>query len=140
MTIPSPRDIALAFVAKINAHDLDGLCALMTDDHLFIDSLATEVKGRETMRGAWLAYFHMIPDFAIEIDTILTEGNTVGLFGRSRGTFSPDGMLSVRNKWEMPSAWRALVRGHQVAEWQVFADNEPVRLLMSDQGAGPAKH
>jgi ketosteroid isomerase-like protein len=133
MEATSPRDIALAFVERINAHDIKGLCSLMTEDHLFTDSLNTKVRGRENMRGAWLAYFHMIPDFAIELVSIMSDGQIVGLFGRSRGTFSPDGMLSERNRWEMPSAWRAVVRGQHIAEWQVFADNEPVRQIMADR-------
>ena len=133
MDTPSPRDVVLAFVAKINAHEVDGLCSLMTGDHLFIDSVGTKVRGRDTMRGAWLAYFHMIPDFTIEIDSVVSDDNVVGLFGRSRGTFSPDGVLREKNKWEMPSAWRAVVHGHSVAEWQVFADNEPVRQIMAER-------
>jgi ketosteroid isomerase-like protein len=131
MDARSPRDIATAFVEKINAHDVAGLCALMNDNHLFIDSLNTRVRGRENMRKAWQAYFHMVPDFAIEIVHLMVTGSTVGLFGTSRGTFSPDGTLQDRNRWEMPSAWRALVRDGLVAEWQVYADNEPVRVLMS---------
>ena len=39
MNQPSSADVAMAFVAKINAHDVDGLVALMTPDHLFVDAL-----------------------------------------------------------------------------------------------------
>jgi ketosteroid isomerase-like protein len=131
MNARSPGDIAIAFVEKVNAHDVGGLCKLMAEDHLFIDSLNTRVRGRENMRTAWQAYLHMVPDFAIEILQVMVTGSTVGLFGTSRGTFSPDGTLHDRNRWEMPSAWRVLVRDDLVAEWQVYADNEPVRVLMS---------
>jgi ketosteroid isomerase-like protein len=131
MVAGGPKNVALAFVEKINAHDVEGLCALMTDTHLFIDSVNSRVRGRESMRKAWLAYFHMVPDFTIEITHVMLTGSTVGLFGKARGTFSPDGTLQDRNRWEMPSAWRALVRDDLVAEWQVYADNEPVRVLMS---------
>jgi ketosteroid isomerase-like protein len=135
MDAGSPRDVVLAFVEKINAHDVEGLCALMTDTHLFIDSVNSRVRGRERMRAAWLAYFHMVPDFTIEITHVMPTGSTVGLFGRARGTFSPDGRVLERNRWELPSAWRAVVQGTRVAEWQVYADNEPVRLLMSGGGS-----
>jgi ketosteroid isomerase-like protein len=33
-----PQEIAKVFVTRINKQDVDGLCALMTEDHLFIDS------------------------------------------------------------------------------------------------------
>jgi len=120
-------------VSRINAHDVDGLCRLMTEDHLFVDSVNSRVRGRENMRSAWVLYFHMIPDFTIEIQEIMSNGQRVGLFGRARGTFSPDGMLSGKNRWEMPAAWRATVEGKLVSEWQIYADNEPVRLLMAGQ-------
>lgn len=131
MDTHDPKNIAIAFVEKINAHDVSGLCTLMTADHLFIDSVDAKVRGRENMRKAWLAYFHIVPDFTIEVSQMMVTGSTVGLFGRARGTFSPDGTLARENQWEMPSAWRAVVRDGLVAEWQVYADNEPVRVLMS---------
>ncbi len=131
----TPSEIALAFVEKINSHDVEGLCKMMSPDHLFTDSLGTKVRGRENMRKAWLAYFHMVPDFSITISNVLSKGESVGLFGESRGTFSPDGTLREKNRWAMPSAWRVMVRGQAVAEWQVYADNEPVRQLMTDHPA-----
>ncbi len=130
-TLSSPRDVALAFVEKINRHDVQGLCDLMTDDHRFIDSLGVEVRGRESMRKAWLAYFHMVPDFTIEVQRVLSDGPIVAIFGRSRGTFAPNGTLLQRNRWSMPSAWRAVIHDLSISEWQVYADNEPVRQLMN---------
>ena len=45
-----PRTIAGRFVAVINAHDLDAICELMTEDHRFIDSMGTVFDGRDVMR------------------------------------------------------------------------------------------
>jgi len=39
MNAKTPTAIVLAFVEKINAHDVGGLRHLMTEDHVFIDSL-----------------------------------------------------------------------------------------------------
>ena len=36
--------IALAFVDRINAHDVEGLCELMMEDHRFIEQRATRVE------------------------------------------------------------------------------------------------
>jgi len=41
--------------------------------------------------------------------------------------------------WTVPTAWRAVVRNGQVAEWQVYADNEPLRAsLRPPTSGGPA--
>jgi ketosteroid isomerase-like protein len=45
-------ELVRAFVGRINAHDVDGLAALMTEDHRFIDSLGQIVRGREAVRAA----------------------------------------------------------------------------------------
>jgi hypothetical protein len=44
--------------------------------------------------------------------------------------------LKMENRWETPAAWRAVVEGGLVAEWRVYADNEPMRELMR-RGQGP---
>ena len=136
----SGRDAAVVveeFVRLINSHNTAGLARLMTEDHLFVDSLGYSVQGREEMRRAWIAYFYMIPDFTIMIRERLWRGNVVALFGIARGTYSTGGDLLERNRWEMPAAWRAVVRNGLVAEWHVYADNEPVRRIMA--GAVPER-
>ena len=52
------------------------------------------------------------------------------LLGVAHGTYTKDGTLRPENAWSMPAALRALIRGMEVAEWQVFADNEPIRRCM----------
>ena len=41
-----PKSIAVAFNDSINSHDLDGLSALMTDDHTFTDTEGEVVAGK----------------------------------------------------------------------------------------------
>jgi hypothetical protein len=36
----------------------------------------------------------------------------------------------AKNKWEIPAAWRAVVKNDQIAEWRVYADNSPVLRIM----------
>ncbi len=103
----------------------------MTPDHLFVDSLGVEVRGQEPMSAGWRAYFAMVPDCHITVTEHLEYGPTVALFGRAGGTYSPDGQVLPQNRWEAPAAWLAVVRDGLLAEWHVFADNEPMRRLMS---------
>ena len=35
------------------------------------------------------------------------------------------------NRWKTPVALRASVEGDRISEWQVYADNEPMRKLMA---------
>jgi ketosteroid isomerase-like protein len=123
----SALDLVLAFVARINAHDVPGLATLMSPDHRFVDSLGAVVTGREQMTRGWVGYFQMVPDYHIEVSRAFTDGVDVVLLGLARGTYSRDGKLDPHNEWSTPAAWRARVENELIAEWQVYADNEPIR-------------
>ena len=45
------------FVARINAHDLGGIIALCTTDHVFIDSLGSKLLGHKQLKHGWSGYF-----------------------------------------------------------------------------------
>ena len=124
-------EIVLQFVDRINACDIPGLAALMTPDHRFVDSLGSVSTGRDTVRERWHQYFHIVPDYRIEIRRSFTDGPDVVLVGVARGTYSRDGQMRPADAWQTPAAWRAVVRDSGVAEWQVYADNEPIRQRMS---------
>jgi ketosteroid isomerase-like protein len=123
-------DVALAFVGRINSHDVEGLVALMTEDHCFVDGLGQTVRGRERMKTSWAGYFNWFPDYSVKIDDVLSKGNVVGLFGTARGTYSVSGELLPANHWDIPAAWKAVIRSACVSEWRVYADNEPVWKIM----------
>ena len=123
------------FIAAINQRDIDRICRLMTEDHLFIDSLGAEFRGREVMRKGWAAYFSMVPDYGIEVKDSIADGQRVVVTGMARGTYSPDGKLKPDDGWSTPAAWRAVVDGGRIATWQVFADNEPLRKILRKQEA-----
>jgi len=126
----SPEFVAHGFVRAINRQDADSLAGMMAEEHRFIDSLGNAVAGRETVRKAWLAYFRMVPDYSIAVEETLVDGPVVAMLGVAQGTYSTGGKLRPENRWETPVALRALVEEGLVAEWRVFADNEPIRRLM----------
>ena len=121
-----PDRLALKYVNEVNRHDIDALRGLMTPDFWFIDSLGQELRGQERMLDAWKLYFTQFPDYRIVIRDHLAVGSLVALFGTASGTYAVNGDLPHGNRWSMPAAWRAVVRGGHIAEWQVYADNEPV--------------
>jgi ketosteroid isomerase-like protein len=128
--VPGPRDVALAFVKGINARSPTTLAALMTDDHEFIDSLGTSISGHEAMSTAWSGYFHLIPDYRLDVEECFCFENVVLLLGTASGTYDRDGRLRPEDRWQTPLAVRAEIRGGGVARWQVYADNEPLRQVM----------
>jgi ketosteroid isomerase-like protein len=127
----SPEHVARAFVAAISRQNVDELAALMTPDHKFIDSLGNVVEGGEKMRAGWAGYFKMVPDYSIAVDECFCDGAVVVLLGLAEGTFAPEGDLQRENRWRTPVALRANVTDDGlIAEWRVYADNEPLRFLM----------
>lgn len=128
-------EAALAFVRAINAHDADGLRALMTEDHCFHDAQASCVRGAEAVRGAWQVYFNWFPDYRVTIEAVFREADSVALFGRARGRFAGAKPGPASQPWEIPAAWKAVIRGGRVAEWRVYADNEPARQQMESARA-----
>ena len=91
----SPETIARAFVNAINAHDVNELAKLMSEKHLFIDSLGTVVQGRRQMRDGWTGYFCMVPDYTVLVEETFSDGPTVVMLGLARGTYSKHGQVSA---------------------------------------------
>jgi ketosteroid isomerase-like protein len=122
--------VARDFADKINAHDTEELIALMSSDHIFVDSLGNRVT-RPAIEAGWAAYFAMVPDYWIKIDSAMGEGDVVAFFGSAGGTYVPEeGALNAENRWETPAAWLATVRDDKVSQWRVYCDNEPIRQRM----------
>jgi ketosteroid isomerase-like protein len=130
-----PTSTVLAFVAAINAHDLDALISLMSEDHLFVDAFGESWQGRSTMRRAWKGYLEWFPDYTIVVEEIFVNGNTVVLLGKATGTYAVEGNLPPENHWELPAAWKGVALEGQVSYWQVYADNQPVRDIMATEDA-----
>lgn len=120
---------ARSFVEAVNAHDPAAIVELTTSDHRFIDSLGNTIAA-ETLAAAWQGYFRMVPDYRISVTHWIADGDTVVAFGTASGTYASDGTIRAENAWSTPAAWRALIRDGKVAEWQVYADNEPIRAIM----------
>jgi ketosteroid isomerase-like protein len=119
-----------AFVRAVNRHLVDDLTTLMTEEHCFIDSLGNTVRGRQNMQAGWAAYFLMVPDYSIAVDETYSDGPAVLMLGVAEGTYAPDGKFTPENRWKTHAAFRVLVEHSKVAEWRVYADNEPIRERM----------
>jgi ketosteroid isomerase-like protein len=119
----APMETVVAFIKRINAGNVDSLCELMTEDHVFQDALGKRFVGRETLRGGWKIYYQMVSDYKIRGEQFFVDKNQVAVFGTASGTSKRDGKFSSEGFWEIPAAWKATVRDGQVAEWCVYAES-----------------
>lgn len=130
-----PASVVRAFVEAINSGSSGRLAALMTKNHVFIDSDGTTSCGRSAVAAAWGGYFDLVPDYRISIEDILAAGGTVLISGRAEGTFVRDGTLRGEDHWRVPAAWKAVVEKERIALWQVFVNPEPMdRILKRIRG------
>ena len=114
------KQTTLAFIERINAHDVQGLGELMSDGHTFIDAHGNQVSGKEKMIAGWRGYFEWFPDYYIEVTDAFEQGEELALFGFAGGTFKN----KEGESWRLPAAWKAIVKDGQVSLWQVFADTK----------------
>ena len=128
------KETVLAFVESINAHDVNRLAQLMSDDHVFVDAHGNEVVGKEKMSVGWRGYFEWFPDYQIEVTEIFEgmlgeeDGQTFAMFGFAGGSFKG----SADAAWRLPAAWKAIAKDGRVALWQVFADTKiPFEIINS---------
>lgn len=128
--VKSPESVTNAFVRALNRQDIDGMLALMSPTHRLVDSIGTVVEGLEKMRAGWEGYFKTVPDYTLAIEETYASGPVVILLGMAQGTYTRTGEILPENHWRTPIALRAFVEDGLIAEWKVFADNEPIRRLM----------
>jgi uncharacterized protein (TIGR02246 family) len=123
--------IVRAFLKAINTQDVDGMKSLLAPGHRMIDALGGVVEGREKIGECWKGYFRMVPDYSVDVEETFVSGSAVVILGVAQGTLSLDGELHPENRWHTPLAVRASVEESLIAEWRIFADNEPMRRLMA---------
>jgi ketosteroid isomerase-like protein len=129
----TPRKVAEQFVTAINAHDVERLASLMTSDHRFIDSLGSVVEGVDAVRNGWRFYFSIVPDYNLDVSHcfLAQDGRAEAMFAAvASGSYYSNGVSRPDSSWSTPAALRAVIRDGRLAEWQVYADNEPIREQM----------
>jgi ketosteroid isomerase-like protein len=127
------EDVVARFNAMINARDLDGLAALMTPDHRFIDATGAAVEGRGGCVEAWRGFFAAFPSYRNEFSSIRATDASVVITGRSRCTELAE--------LDGPALWTAVTDGDLVREWRVYEDTRANRLALgvTEDRAGPGQ-
>ncbi len=118
MNAKDPKLIALLFNESINSHDVDGLAALMTEDHPFIDRELNTGHPKDAMVRGWRDFFQMFPRYKNTFTRIQSRDNRVVILGWA--------YWSEEQPYD-PVIWTAIIVGDLVREWRVYADTETNR-------------
>ena len=121
MNARDPKLTVLLFNERINARDVEGLAALMTDDHTFADRENRVFSGRDAMTRGWARFFEELPDYRNVFDRLVSLGEVVVVTGHA--TWSKGGPPD-------PALWVAKIRGDRIAEWRILADTGENRALL----------
>ncbi len=119
-----------AYIEAVNAHQSARMSLLLTEDHLFTDAANNQHTGKVATLKAWASYLEWFPDFKIEVEQVLQQGDTLALFGFASGTFRTLNSDSTDAHWRLPAAWKAVVKGDKIAAWQAYSDTKvPMDIL-----------
>ena len=114
------------FNGFINARDIEGLAAMMTDDHVFIDAANRQVIGKVDCIRAWKGFFAAFPDYQNHFEHVAAHGELIVITGH---TSCSDARLAGA------ALWSAKVRDGHVSEWRVFDDTVSNRKLLGLAGS-----
>jgi ketosteroid isomerase-like protein len=124
--------IVLNFIESINSANIDNLCNLMSNDHVFIDSRGNNMVGKDNIKKAWIGYFGLFPDYKIEITDTLQNDSIIVLLGYASGTYKTNNKnVDNNNHWKVSASWKAIVVEKKIKLWQVYADNSVVIEIMN---------
>lgn len=126
-------ETARQFAEAISRQNADDIYALMSEDHVFIDSDGAAYGDTEKMRQGWSDYFKMFPDYRLNITETFSSGDTVVFLGTASGTYTRDGNLKPENHWEVTAAWKAVISNEKVKIWQVFVNVERIRDIINKE-------
>jgi ketosteroid isomerase-like protein len=115
------KHIVLQFSDCINSRDIDGLAALMTDDHRFIDSANSSLLGKESALKAWRGFFESFPDYRNVFENVSVRDGVITIVGHS---------VCSDKRLDGPALWTAKVVDGKVPEWRVYDDTPENRAQL----------
>lgn len=119
------------FVLQINDHNVDGIIALISDDHVFTDAQGIHFEGKDNLKAGWTAYFKMFPDYKITINKSMEDATVFLAEGTAEGTYGGTKSVSGDNYFKIPAAWRAEIDNAKVKSWQIYADTKMSEVIIN---------
>ena len=121
MNSNDPKLIVLLFNECISGQNLEGLSALMSDDHAFIDPAGTVSQPKAFMVDAWKRFFAAFPKYKNTFSRVESSGNTVSISGFA---------FWSEEKPHDTVLWSARIENDLVAEWRIHEDTPANRRLL----------
>jgi ketosteroid isomerase-like protein len=120
----SPVAMAVSFMDCINRGDIDGLGALMHDDHELHIFDEPPTVGREANIRAWEGYAAAFPDYLILPSHMAARGTTAAVLGTTAGSH-----LGLPDEAEMKLTliWLCEIADGKVLRWNLIADTDADR-------------
>jgi ketosteroid isomerase-like protein len=125
MRTPLPAvAVAVSFISCINRMDIDGLAALMTDDHALQVFDEPPLRGRRANVEAWRGYFATFPEYVIYPHCLAERHGRVAILGHTTGSH-----LELPDDEESSSTllWVAVVVDGAVSSWSLVHDSSANR-------------
>ena len=111
-----PTAVVISFIDCINRGDIDGLGALMSDDHCLTILDEAPLVGRAANLEAWRGYFSSFPTYVIYPSAITEMNGTVVVVGTTTGSHLG---LPDEEERRISVIWVAEVADGVVASWQI---------------------
>jgi ketosteroid isomerase-like protein len=122
-----PIAAAVSFIDRINHRDLDGLLALMTEDHHLQVLTEAPLRGKQAQGPAWTGYFTSFPNYVIYPRRIAANGSQVAIQGQTTGSHLG---LPDDQELKLSVIWIADVRDGQLASWRIVQDAPELRAAL----------
>ena len=114
-----PLATVVSFIDCINRTDLDGLTALMGDDHRLVVLDEPPLAGKQANVDAWRGYFTSFPEYVIYPRYMTADGGRVAVVGVTTGSHL---RLPDDEERQITVMWLADVVDGAVERWQVAED------------------
>jgi ketosteroid isomerase-like protein len=122
-----PQALTVEFNECINGQDVDGLAALMTDDHAFIDTAGHAIHGKSACLEVWRGFFRLFPDYRNIFDRLVVQDTRVVVVGRS---------TCSDTRLDGSALWVSTARDGMLAEWRVYEDTTSNRRMLGILASG----
>jgi ketosteroid isomerase-like protein len=109
-----PISIVETFNNCINNKDIDGLAALMSKEHTFIDRDGSSHGPKSHMVAGWKQFFEMFALYKNTFNKIKADGDCVFVLGFA--------YWSEKEPYD-PVIWTAKIENNLIAEWRVYEDS-----------------
>jgi ketosteroid isomerase-like protein len=116
--------VAISFIDCINRGDLDGLGALMTEDHTLVVLDEAPLVGKSANIDAWSDYLSSFPTYVIHPRHIAASGGSVAVLGATTGSHLG---LPDDEELTLDVMWLAETVDGTVSRWRVAEDSPELR-------------